>query len=146
MSTTKDVTVYDLIVVLKMREATFSNYAGILTGSTSGDILVGDIGQTYFYYFAQNNIDGQLSYWKNSVEYTFDNQQAPMSEFAIVHTRFTDGVSVPNLQIGRQRDYTDRYANVDLGPIAIADQLMPLNLVAETVEALAARYRINVIE
>lgn len=144
LSSTKDVTVYDFIAVLKMREDTFSNFAGICSGDDS-EILVGDETETRFFYFAQNNVGGQLSYWKNTVEYDFADQQAPMNAWGIVHTRFeTDGVPIANIRLGRHRALAGRFAKVDLGDVCIADQLIPMDIVSEIIEHLAAKWRINV--
>jgi hypothetical protein len=141
ISSSLDVTVYDCIAVMKIREDTFSSYQGFITGQTTGTVFVGLDGTTYFDY-----LGGDVQYWKNGIEYVFDGQQAPMNAWGIVHVRYLDGVSITNLQLGQDRDYLDRPGLVDFGDICISDQLIPMDVVAELIESLAAKWRINVIE
>jgi len=140
ISSTLDVTAYDIIAVVSIREATFSNFGGLVTGDVATKALVGDTGETRFYYFAEND---PYQYWMNGVEYDKTDMQAPMNTYGIVHIKFPNGHPLVNLQLGKDRDYSGRFTKADLGDVMISSEPMPLNIVAETVEHLATKWSIN---
>lgn len=140
LTSTLDVTAYDIIAVLKIRETTFSNYGGVVTGDVGTKALVGDNGETKFYRFAENE---PYQYWMNGVEYDKLDMQAPMNTYGIVHLRFPNGYAIANLQLGTDRDYTGRHAKVDYGDVMISNSIIPTNIISELVEHLATKFQIN---
>jgi hypothetical protein len=116
-------TIYDAWFVMKMREATFSNNAGILSADETIVALVGESGTTKF--FDIGLTANQYEYTKNNVAYAINNQQAPMNEFGVVHARFLEGKFLENLQVGKDRDFAGRFAEMDLIAIWLSNQLVP---------------------
>lgn len=114
--------IYEAFFVMKMREATFSNNAGILSADETIVGLVGQSGTTKF--FDIGLTADQYEYKKNNVAYAINDQQAPMNEFGVVHARFLEGKVLENLQIGKDRDFADRFAEVDFIEILLCDELL----------------------
>lgn len=108
--------IYEAFIVMKMREATFSNDAGILTAGTVVPFLLGDSGETKF---TNLGIGGSYQYRLNGTLYTESNQQAPMNEFGVVHLRITGGLTLGDMQVGKDRAATDRYAEMDIGELIL---------------------------
>jgi hypothetical protein len=117
---------YDVWLVMKMREATFSNNAGIFSGSTAAPggnvLLVGSSGTTKFFNIG---FGSQYSYEKNNVSYAESDQQAPMNTFAVVHVRHTNGIELLSPQFGSDRDFAGRHAEVDMIEVIPCDTLVP---------------------
>lgn len=132
--------IYEALFVMKMREATFSNFGGILTADSGVAMLVGNSGTTKFY---DHGFTVPFFYEKNSVEYTAANQQAPMNEYGVVRARMSGGMGLTNMQIGKDRAATDRYAEIDIAAIALFDALQPEDDVWELVEYLEDRWDIG---
>jgi hypothetical protein len=124
LTTAENVTIYDAWFVMKMREATFSNTCGILTGSAGPNnaALAGQQGQTYFFNFG---FGSAYSYKKNNVEFAEANQQAPMNTFGVVHIRHTGGIALTDLQIGKDRADATRHAELDLIEFAPCNVSVP---------------------
>lgn len=108
--------IYEAFIVMKMREATFSNDAGILTAGTVVPFLLGDAGETKF---TNLGIGGSYQYRLNGTLYAESNQQAPMNEFGVVHLRITGGLTLGDMQVGKDRAATDRYAEMDMGELIL---------------------------
>lgn len=107
-----DPTIYDVWFVMKMRETTFSNFAGVLTADATIAALVGAGSATArFFNFT---IGSSYSYEKNNVTFPEADQQAPMNVFGVVHARFENGITLANLQVGKDRAATDRYSEMDV--------------------------------
>jgi len=114
-------TVFDVFIVMKMREAAFSNDAGIYTG-TSGDYrLAGKSGTTTF----QNLGIANLEYYKNGVSFAVGNQQAPMNTFGIVQIRSatTDLGTTSAMQFGLEGGTGGTFAKVDIAEIIVCPLL-----------------------
>lgn len=114
--------IFEAFFVMKMREATFSNFAGILSADETIVALLGDSGTTKF--FDIGLTANQYEYKKNNVSYAINNQQAPMNEFGVVHTRFLEGKVLEFLQIGKDRDFAGRFAEVDFIDILLCNELL----------------------
>lgn len=85
-------------------DATFDGYQGLLTGDTSGDVLVGQDAATKFF-----DLGIGVSYTKSGTDYAEANQQAPMSgNFALLEIHRTAGFSLDGIKIGQQRDIAGR--------------------------------------
>lgn len=105
--------------VMKMRETTFSNFAGILTAATGTAMVTGDSGTTKFY----NQAAGTL-YRKNGVDFLESNQQAPMNVWALCHWKNTAGIGLTDFQIGKDRNFAGRFAEMDIGEVILCDTLL----------------------
>lgn len=103
--------IYEAFFVMKMREATFSNFGGILSAGTTVAGLLGNTGTTKFFDIGLTS--DQYEYKLNNVSYAINDQQAPMNEFGVVNVRWLDGIALENLQIGKDRADGTRHAEVD---------------------------------
>lgn len=130
LGTPLDPIIKEAFFVLKINEAAFSNFGGILTDDGSGGLafLTGDQSTTKFY----NQIFGTpYEYRKNGIPYGEGNQQAPMNVFGVVHIRYTTGLLMTNMQIGKDRANSGRFAEMDLGDAWL---FTSLNLVSDSLE------------
>lgn len=91
-------------IVAKYNGATFSNYAGLLSDALNIDILTGNIFDTKFYDFGYSKFE----YRADDRIYRSDNAVAPMEEFKVIFFRFWNPIVVGSIQLGQQRDFTDR--------------------------------------
>lgn len=142
ISSAHDLTVYDFIAVVKFRESSFTGYQGVATSDVTGAVLVGEDTEAKFFYFGENP---PATYWLNGTEFSYLDMQAPMDAYGIVHIRFPSGKAITNLQFGKDRNFSDRYALMDLGDVCISDSHIPLTTVFELKEHFAAKYRVNVV-
>jgi hypothetical protein len=128
----------EIFVVMKMREATFSNYAGIITGpdTSISPPLVGDIGTTKFldlsYTGQEYRLDGTL--------YANNNMQAPMNAWGIVHLRYPAGWGFIEVQFGKDRDFAGRFAEVDMAEVLMFSALQGDTAVEQIYEYLETKY------
>jgi hypothetical protein len=101
---TGSVTVKHVFILASNEDATFDGYQGLLTGVTSGDVLVGDSGQTTFFDLGIGNV-----YTNEGIDYAEANQQAPMSgSFRLMEVSNSDGILLDGIQVGQQRSLTAR--------------------------------------
>jgi len=133
--------IYELFIVMKMREVTFSNNAGIFTGSSGTSILVGTSGGTKF----QNLLNSTDEYYLNGVLYANSNMQAPMDEWGIVHIRNKSGGWDPGatVQVGKNQATAGTFAKVDIGEIISFAQPMTLGESRELLESLTVKWAIT---
>jgi predicted nucleic acid-binding protein len=129
-----DKTLYDALLVMQFREATFPNFMGVLSSDVTSAAIVSNNSGTKF--FDQSFTD--YEYRKNGIQYAASNQQAPMNQFALVHCHWETGRSLTNLQLGKDRDYTDRYADMDLGEVVLSFIPRPPSDIREAAEHLRA--------
>ncbi len=131
---------YEIFIVMKMREATFSNNAGIFTGSSDSSILVGTSAGTKF----QNLINAADEYYLNGTLYANSNMQAPMNEWGIVQLRNKSGGYDPGatVQFGKNQATAGTFAKVDLAEIITFAQLVPKDIGREIIEYLTVKWGI----
>jgi hypothetical protein len=115
-------TVYEAFFVMKMREATFSNNAGILTAGVTAAALVGGSGTNAFYNLAHGT---GYTYKLNNTEHPETAQTAPMNAFGVVHIRFENGITLSDPQVGKDRDFAGRFAEMDMIEMRLCD--LPIN-------------------
>jgi len=142
--TLQDFTLQEAFVVMKMREATFSNFAGILTGenTTGGNAaLVGSSGTALFTDFSFGDA---YEYRKNNTLYANNAQAAPMNAFGIVHIRHTSGIPLAGFQVGADRDFVGRFAEVDIGEMMLFSTAQPKTIVREIYENLSVKWDIAI--
>jgi hypothetical protein len=120
LNTTEDPTIYEAFFVMKVREAAFSTYQGILTADVTVAALVGDNGLAEM----ANLGFSPYQYWLSGVEKVQADQTAPMNAWGVVHCRFADGITLSNLQIGKDRDIAGRFLKADIGEIILCDQVL----------------------
>lgn len=131
--------IYEALIVLRVREATFSNYGGVLSDSGSIVAIVGDSGTTKFF----NNAATDFIYQKNGITYSQANQQAPMEKFGLVRARIEAGWGiVGNIQIGRDRNISGRYGKIDIAAIVLFDEPTPHSDILDCAEMLQTRWEI----
>lgn len=106
--------IWDAFLVIKIRETTFSNAAGILTGETGSGVqmLVANSGTTKFADLSLTN----YTYRMNGRTYPAGDQQAPMNRWGIVYLRFAASRSLgpSGWQIGRDRNVSGTFAKMDV--------------------------------
>lgn len=139
-----DTTIYDIFIVMKVREAAFSNWAGIIgpeTGANDTRILLGHNGNTRFTNLLHTNYEYRL----NGRVYDVEDQQAPMNEWGVVHLRFLSGKTLVNYQIGKDRTEAASYAKIDVGEFQFGNGggLLPMTEVREYVESLSVKWGIR---
>lgn len=140
LSTTGSYTFYEIFLLMKVREATFSDHVGIVSnydGTAGFPALSGQSGTTKFY----DQLLSNYEYRKNGVLYAASNQQAPMLEFGVVHIRKTDGWTMPDgIVFGQDRldTFPDRKANIDIAEIMIATEPLPISIGYEITEYLGS--------
>lgn len=132
---------YNAFFVMKVREATFSNYAGILTGDTAASSVAmasGDSGTTKFYDHALG-----VTYRKNGVAYASANMQAPINVHGVCHFRAAAGIGLINVQIGKDRDFAGRFAEMDVGEIILCNTLLSTTDAADLEQYLIGKWGIT---
>lgn len=137
------ITLKEAFIVMKMREATFSNNAGILTGTAGGSnlALVGSSGTTKF---ADQSFGAVYEYRKNNTLYAENDQQAPMNAWGIVHIRHTTGIAIDALQVGKSRTTAGTFAEVDIGELIVSQTVQPKTMVREIYEYLSVKWNIAI--
>jgi len=131
---TQAFTFHEAFIVMKVREASWSNYGGVLTANANGiAMLVGDSGTTKFF---DLSLGSDYEYRLNGVQYDADDQQAPMNEFGLVHIRHKTGLAVDFLQVGKDRAFAGRYGKIDVGYIFLPTTLKPASDAREFTEHL----------
>lgn len=111
------VTIKRAIFALKVREASFSQYSGLLTAEITTAALVGQSAATKFYNFAFSG----YTYSKNGTVFIATNQQAPMNTWGVINAAWSSGITLSNVIIGRDRDFSTRYGKFDIGTIILFD-------------------------
>jgi hypothetical protein len=107
----------EMVFVMKVREATWSNFGGVLTDDDAVSVLFGDTGTTQFFDSAIANFQYRL----NGVTLTQALATSPMNVFGIVHARSTTGITLENLQVGKHTDEAGRFAKIDVGEIIFGE-------------------------
>lgn len=130
----------DIFMILSVREATFSNFAGIFTNETTEAFILGDNTTTELYDLSFGATVYQ--YRKNGIEYAEAAQPAPMNTFGLIHARFLTPASLDNFQIGKDRAATDRYGKIDVGEVLILNK-NPINDSLEISQDLVTRWGIS---
>jgi hypothetical protein len=106
---TGNLTLKHLFVVIAINGATFTDYAGIISGNQNADpgLLAGNNGDNKLF------DNGYASTYKLSdVIYANNNQLAPMGgEFAIIEWQYETGINLTGLQIGKDRQFAGRLLN-----------------------------------
>lgn len=130
----------EIFVVMKMREATFSNFAGIITGPDTSiqPPLVGDQGTTKFIDLGYTGQEYRL----NNTLYANNDMQAPMNAWGIVHLRYSVGWGFFEVQFGKDRDFAGRFAEVDMAEVLMFSALQPTKTVAQIYEYLETKYNL----
>lgn len=131
-------TLREAFVVARFREATFSNYGGLI-GSLSTGFLVGQEGTNRFFNFAYGN---GYQYFLNSIEHPESDQIAPMNEWGLINVRIPAGLTMDGLQLGLDRNfYSVRTGKVDIAAVITTTELVPANIRREILEYLKVRWQ-----
>jgi len=125
---------------MKMREAAFSNAAGVFTDRSSGsEVLVGSSGTTKFANPSLTN----FTYKLNGLTYAQSDLQAPMNTWGVIHVRYTTGWDFVNgVQFGRDDTTAGTYAKMDVAEIILLSNLQPTTFGLDMTEYLSAKYGI----
>lgn len=99
------ITINHAFVLAAHEDAAFNLNRGLLTGETSGDILVSNSSGSDFFDLARPN----FSYLKSDVPYALNNQEAPMGGVPeLIEIIDSDGIALDGIQVGKQRDLAGR--------------------------------------
>lgn len=129
---------FDVFLVMKMREATFSNNAGILCDTGNAvSLLKGDDTTTKFADLSLTN----YRYWNNGIEYADADQQAPMNEYGIVQIRLPVGYEID--RIGKDLSVAGTFAEMDVAEIISFTQFVPFAQIRELTEHLALKWALT---
>lgn len=107
-------------VVVKINEATFSNFSGILTDSAVFGILVGDNGLTNLYDFGYTGFEYRVDDLRSLAPFP-----APMNAYKLIYFRFTTPFSIVGVQFGQDRADTARRAKMSLAFAALYSDAAP---------------------
>ena len=133
-------TVREAFLVMKMREATFSNAAGVFADRAGGpDVLIGSSGTSKF---ANPSLSG-FTYKLNGLTYAQSDLQAPMNAWGVVHLRYETGWEFANgVQFGRDGTTGGTYALMDLAEIVLLTEIQPTTFGLDMTEYLSVKYGI----
>lgn len=142
-----DTQLFDIFVVMKMREAAFSNDACVFTDGSGIQYLKGTTAGTKF----QDTTGGSVyyEYRKNGEQYLNTDMQAPMDAFGVVHLRFP---GIGAIVAGSPADVSWRFgatiagsnfAKVDIAEILVTASLFPMPLCREITEHLIVKWGVN---
>lgn len=134
---------YETILVMKMRESAFSNNAGILThnAATGPKVLTGTNAGTKF----ENN-GNLLTYSLDSTSYATSNMQAPMDAWGIVHARAASGGGssiTSGVRLGQNRTTAGTFAEMDIGELMMFSSLISQTLKREIIEHLFVKWGVT---
>lgn len=94
-------------VLASHQDAAFNLNRGLLTGETSGDILVSNNSGTDFFDISGTVPD--FGYRKSDVLYAQNNQEAPMGGQAeLLEFASSTGIGLDGIQVGKQRNLANR--------------------------------------
>lgn len=135
----------EAFIVMKMREATFSNAAtaGIFTDSAVAgqQVLIGANGATVFTNPALSA--SAFTYRYNGTEYPQSNMVAPMNTWGLVHVRYTTGYNLSTgFQFGKNRTAAGTFAEMDLGEVICYTSALSAADAREITEHLTVKWGI----
>lgn len=135
----------EAFIVMKMREATFSNAAtaGIFTdsGASGQQVLIGANGATVF--TNPSLSPTAFTYRYNGIEYAQSNMVAPMNTWGVIHLRYTTGYNLATgFQFGKNRTAAGTYAEMDLGEVICFTSLLSGQDSRELTEHLTVKWGI----
>lgn len=94
------VTIKHAFVLASQADATFDGYQGLLTGETTGDVLVGEDAAAKFFDLGLSGFE----YIKSGTTYADNNQLAPVSgNFGLLEVTSVDGITLDGIQVGQQK-------------------------------------------
>lgn len=97
------VTAKHVFILASFEDAAFTINRGLLSGVTSGDILVSEVSGTQW---TDLGLVGDFIYRKSDTLFPNASLEAPMNgAFALMDVRLASGVALDGIQIGQQRDY-----------------------------------------
>lgn len=127
----------DVVLVMKMREASFSNNAGILSDTGNGSSLLRGDSATGI--FANLGFTGDR-YSLNGLETDTDEMTAPMNAWGVVHVRLPAGFSLD--RIGQDLAAAGTFAEMDLGELVAFQAHGPMSEIRELIEHLITKWNI----
>ena len=143
-------TIYDFFIVMKVRESTFGNASGILTGESGGTgnrLLTGASGTALFTNLAHSDYEYRL----NGTLLAQSAQAAPINAWGIVHLRFLSGKSIGSTgwQIGKDRTSGSTHAKIDVAEYRFNNRTnpaspLPMSLCRQFTEHLALKWGISI--
>lgn len=87
--------------------AAFNLNRGLVTGVTSGDLLISNSSGTNWFDFTSIGI-GSASYYKSGTNYANTAAPAPMNKLELMEVVASGGITPDGVQVGQQRDLAGR--------------------------------------
>jgi len=89
-------------ILASAEESAFTDYRGLLSGLTNGDVLTSNTSGTKWFDFAYG---ANWEYLKNNTAFADNAAEAPMSgNFALMEVQIPSGLLTDGIQIGKQRN------------------------------------------
>lgn len=123
-------------IVANFNGAAFNTFNGLLSGTVIGDILTGGSGTTNWFNFGVEKYE----YRSSGRIYPGSNAPAPMNSFKIIFFRFWKPIVVNSIQLGQQRDFTDRKWNGDVALLAFYSKFFDEEEIQNYTTAIAANF------
>jgi hypothetical protein len=100
-------TAYHFFVVGSHHDAAFAAYQGLMSGRTTGDVLISN--NTGVNFFDYTGTYGTIGYRKANVSYANATQSAPMNDVnSVIEVIMPGGLLMDGLKIGQQRTLSGR--------------------------------------
>lgn len=125
-------------MVVKVNGAFTGDYQGILSSPENFGILTGIGGSSVLYDFLYDYYE----YRKNDRIYPQTDAPAPVDEWAVVYFKFWTNLTVEGIQLGQDRDFTDRKFDGEIALLALYDRDFCEEDVRKNTYSIASSYQI----
>lgn len=121
---------------------TSDGFKGLLTGSDNADILAGKANSTDFFDFSHQDYE----FRSNDRIYLASAAPAPMREYRLIFFRFWRNIEMNGVQIGQQRDFTNRQWSGDIPLVILSSAGYCEKVIRERSAAIAAAYGLTLAD
>lgn len=131
----------DIIVAMKVREATFSGNNGLFSDHAVADVIKGTSAGTKW----QNPGITNFEYSLNGVSYAVTDMQAPMNTFGVCHFRASDAnqmIFSNFMSMGRRSDSAG-YLAADIGELVVVNSSLPMSDAYTIIEHLKIKWGVS---
>lgn len=131
-------------IVSKYNGATFSNYAGLLSGLTNFDLLTGNIGSSNFFDF---QLPTKFEFRSNDRIYSANQAKAPMNAFKLTVFKFWGNpYPLDGIQLGKQRNVNGTKWNGDIGFLALTKRNLHEDIIADYTKKIALHFGLTMAD
>lgn len=134
--------------------ATFTDFAGLLTGKTLNPILVGltgtsgwyDFGYRWYEYRLNDRIANGTNVWTNGQFTRYLSAPAPVGNFGIIFFKIWNNMDVSDIQIGKDRDLLNRFLNAEVSLGALYSRDLDHTEIRTITESIAYSYQLPIAD